>query len=186
MSVSVPEIDIGPLVRPDTSYEEQNAVLQQIDEAMRNIGFMSITNHGVSKELIERMMRTSKQFFYLSEDSKMSVAPRHLNPSNTNTYRGYIPSSVFGKECLDIGEPFRKFREDPSCFSTEMNKFPVDMTAGQIDIIDEYFTALHGLATTLVKSVFKIFGANLSQVCLHRTCISISSEISAILAYYAF
>lgn len=125
---------------------------------------MSIINHGVPAELVVRMVKISKEFFHLPLETKMSIAPKHLNPSNKNTYRGYIPSSVFGKECLDIADPSRKMRDDLSDFTTEMNKIPEEMTKEKIKTIEEYFTALHRLVLVLIKAVFRIYGAGMNKV----------------------
>ena len=150
--MEVPQIDIKALTSTSSSDTERQNVLIQIDDAMRNIGFMSVVNHG------------AKRFFQLPPEIKMTIAPKHLNPSNSNTYRGYIPSSVFGKECWDIADPIRKVREDSTDFTTELNKFPEEMTNEQIISIEDYFTALHGLTTKLIKGIYEIFGADPTMV----------------------
>ena len=162
--MEVPQIDIKALTSTSSSDTERQNVLIQIDDAMRNIGFMSVVNHGVPQEVIENAVHTAKRFFQLPPEIKMTIAPKHLNPNNSNTYRGYIPSSVFGKECWDIADPSRKVREDSTDFTTELNKFPEEMTNEQIISIEDYFTALHGLTTKLIKGIYEIFGADPTMV----------------------
>lgn len=164
MKSIVPEIDIWALLSPTSTAEQQKEVLDKIDDAMRNIGFMSIINHGVPKELIQRMEKTGKDFFNLSHDEKMLIASKKWNPENKNRYRGYIPASVFGKECWDIADPSRVEREDPSCYLTEMNRYPPQVSERDRDTVAEYFTTLHELTTKLVKAVFTIYGLDPEEV----------------------
>ena len=74
---SLPIIDISPLLSalqepsgrcsgpPGTS--EAELVMQQIDEACREVGFFYITGHGVSEELQGRMEQQAQHFFTLPQ-----------------------------------------------------------------------------------------------------------------------
>lgn len=160
----IPEIDISSLVGGNSTVEEKDETLRQIHTACKDIGFLSIINHGVSQSLIDRMERAGKQFFYLPKQSKMSVAPNKWNPENSNVYRGYFPATVFGKEGLDMSDVTRTTRPDPDCHLTELNKFPSDFTDEQKQVFGEYFTALHRLGVMLTKAIFQIFGSDQSMV----------------------
>jgi len=73
-------------------------------------------------------MIESYRFFALPSDEKMKFASKKWNPNNTNTYRGYFPASVNGKEGLDMGTPLLT-NDHP--FVT--NKKPLhEVTVGQI------------------------------------------------------
>ena len=48
------------------------------------------------------MLGKVKEFFYLPAEKKLESAVKKWNPINKNSYRGYFPSSVNGKEGLDI------------------------------------------------------------------------------------
>jgi isopenicillin N synthase-like dioxygenase len=52
------------------------------------------------------MVAEAKRFFSQSPDEKLHYAVHKWNPSNKNTYRGYFPSSVNGKEGLDMSSPY--------------------------------------------------------------------------------
>ena len=41
----------------------------------------------------------------LPEEEKQQSAPQRWNPRSANRYRGYFPSTVQGKEGLDLGDP---------------------------------------------------------------------------------
>jgi isopenicillin N synthase-like dioxygenase len=53
------------------------------------------------------MVIEARRFFSQSADQKLDYAVHKWNPSNKNTYRGYFPSSVNGKEGLDMSLPDR-------------------------------------------------------------------------------
>ena len=46
----------------------------------------------------------STLFFNTSEKNKKKLSPKKWNSKNNNTYRGYFPNDVNGKEGLDIGD----------------------------------------------------------------------------------
>ena len=53
--------------------EEYKKVGEDLFRAFETIGFVYITGHGVSKEIVEKSMETSKEFFNLSIDSKNEI-----------------------------------------------------------------------------------------------------------------
>ena len=78
----VPVIDIGGF-RTGAAKAE---VAAQVAEACRGIGFLVISGHGVSEELVDRIDRIARAFFDLPLDEKMAV----VRPSRDVT-RGYVP-----------------------------------------------------------------------------------------------
>src|SRR5215470_2110413 len=82
--MTVPIIDIAPC--GTAAKGRKRAVAQQIDEACRDIGFLVITGHGVSADLIRAMDDVSSEFFDLPLEEKMQV----VRPAPDVT-RGYIP-----------------------------------------------------------------------------------------------
>jgi isopenicillin N synthase-like dioxygenase len=61
--------------------------------------------HGVDEQLIDAMIVEVKRFFSQTPEEKHRYAVHKWKPSNKNTYRGYFPSSVNGKEGLDMFLP---------------------------------------------------------------------------------
>lgn len=68
----------------------------------------TVTNHGIPISKIDNLLKTCRKFFYLNEEEKLKIAPKKWNPNTNTVYRGYFPSSVNGKEGLDIGDPLLK------------------------------------------------------------------------------
>ena len=68
---SVPIIDISGYF--EGAMAEKRKIARQIDEACRNIGFLVITGHGVSSDLIERTQQVSRAFFDLPAARQQDV-----------------------------------------------------------------------------------------------------------------
>jgi isopenicillin N synthase-like dioxygenase len=61
--MAVPVIDLSG---------ETNLVIDQVGRACREIGFLTVTGHGVPEELIERTAKAARGFFDLPSDEKLA------------------------------------------------------------------------------------------------------------------
>jgi isopenicillin N synthase-like dioxygenase len=96
VAVTVPIIDIGPLISADAKREDVLSVAKQIGKACEEVGFFIIRGHGVDDHIINEAWRTTREFFDLPLDEKlMYVKPQHENPF------GY---SKLGGEVLSVGK----------------------------------------------------------------------------------
>jgi isopenicillin N synthase-like dioxygenase len=86
----VPVIDIASF-RTGTA-QEKLAVAREVDRACRDIGFLVISGHGVSTDLIKAMRLVSEAFFDLPLGRKMQVA--RPAPDVTRGYIGMEEESV--------------------------------------------------------------------------------------------
>jgi isopenicillin N synthase-like dioxygenase len=82
--LDVPVIDIGPFRKGDP--KARQAVAAEVGRAIKDIGFLVITGHGVDPALVKEVQRVSNAFFDLPEDEKREV----IRPAPDVT-RGYIP-----------------------------------------------------------------------------------------------
>ena len=101
----IPNIDISSLTTSDFDNENYKNVSKEIKKASEEIGFFTVTGHGISNTKIEKLLSTCRHFFNSSDKEKLKIAPKKWNPNTDTVYRGYFPSSVNGKEGLDIGDP---------------------------------------------------------------------------------
>lgn len=105
-------IDLSPWFSGDAA--AQDAVAAQVDQACATSGFLALTGHGVSTELMQRMLDVSQAFFDLPVEEKMTC---WIDDAAAN--RGYAP---FESEALsyslgvdsepDLFEAFNIGRED--------------------------------------------------------------------------
>ncbi|WP_327146603.1 isopenicillin N synthase family dioxygenase [Nocardia sp. NBC_01327] len=80
----VPVIDIGPYTGlGDPS--KQGIVARELDHALRTVGFLQITNHGVPEEVIAGLARSIDEFFALPPTTKLAYRTRATGN------RGYSP-----------------------------------------------------------------------------------------------
>tara|TARA_B100001123_G_C15311254_1_gene1024431 strand:+ start:70 stop:1038 length:969 start_codon:yes stop_codon:yes gene_type:complete len=159
---NIPTIDISDLVKNGLRSSKSLGVIKKIKAACLKIGFFSVIGHGVSSELINSALVSSKNFFNLSKEKKMKIASQKWNKKNSNIYRGYFPSTVNGKEGLDMGDPNLKnsmhkiIRKDK--FECLNLKEVLDYNS--VNYINKYFDSLFNLGSLLFKSIMKSFDVN--------------------------
>ena len=160
----IPNIDLSEIISKDLNSVAAKQIAKSIKEASEDIGFFTVTNHGIPISKIENLLKTCKKFFYLPEEDKLKIAPKKWNPNTNTVYRGYFPSSVNGKEGLDIGDPLLK--QDMADL-LKKEKFEVNHDMTFLDpswqaTINNYFDDLHNLGMIIFKTIISSFSSNLS------------------------
>jgi isopenicillin N synthase-like dioxygenase len=64
----IPSLDLADFTSGET--EKKAAFVKKLGDAYQNIGFVAIKNHGLSKELQDRLYAVIKKFFALSDEVK--------------------------------------------------------------------------------------------------------------------
>lgn len=140
--MSVPIIDLTPF--REGSPADQRAVAQAVGRACEDIGFFTITGHGIAPEVVSAMYTSARQFFDLPLAEKL---PLKLLPNGV----GYSPlqgeslAASLGqaapadlKESLNLGPDF------------DQNLWPAQPATFKPAAI-AYFNALAHLAGTLMR-----------------------------------
>lgn len=144
----IPIVDVSPLI--DGS--DPSGVAERIGVICEEVGFFYVENHGVPKELVERMYQATERFFDLPLPVKERLDVANSGP----TLRGYIPmygenvdpeSTRDFKECFDFGSP----QDEVSPFSGP-NQMPPEYPEFQ-QICESYHEAMLGLARKLVSAI---------------------------------
>jgi isopenicillin N synthase-like dioxygenase len=109
--MSVPVIDLRPYL--EGTPEGKRKVADEVGRACRDIGFLTITGHGVSNELIENFYRAAREFFDLPVAEKRKI--RQPRPDQVRGYSGVgeeglsysldEPTPPDLKESLTFGPP---------------------------------------------------------------------------------
>ena len=160
----IPNIDLSEIISKDLNSDAAKQIAKSIKEASEDIGFFTVTNHGIPISKINNLLKTCKKFFYLPEEDKLKIAPKKWNHNTNTVYRGYFPSSVNGKEGLDIGDPLLK--QDMADL-LKKEKFEVNHDMTFLDpswqaTINNYFDDLHNLGMIIFKIIISSFSSNLS------------------------
>jgi isopenicillin N synthase-like dioxygenase len=108
----VPVIDVSALVDPTATQEAKMKCAQALGKACEEIGFIIVTGHHVSNEVVDNMWKATKDFFDLpiQEKSPYEVVDQNVYPF------GYNP---VGSEVLSKGKDAEK--------GTTINEMPPDL-----------------------------------------------------------
>ena len=155
----IPTINISSLVK--NNFRTQNAfkTIKKIEKACKNVGFFQITGHGINQKDIKNICKIGNKFFNSSEKNKKKLAPKKWNKKNKNTYRGYFPNSVNGKEGLDLGDlkitphNLKKYRS-PFIEYLDLNK---SFNKSSIKDLSNYFDNIFSLSEILFKGIIKLY-----------------------------
>jgi len=157
----IPVIDISAF---GEGADARMAIAAAVDQACRNHGFLTISGHGISADLINRIDQTSRAFFDLPSATKQRY---HLEASAA--WRGYfaVKTSSGGKtlgdddslpdmrEYFTINQPIVD-REDPYYQTSEAerifapNVFPTEID-GLENAWEDYYGAMEDLADRLMR-----------------------------------
>jgi isopenicillin N synthase-like dioxygenase len=96
---AVPVIDLAPWF--DGSDAGRQRTAEQVDAALREIGFLLVTNHGVPTELREEVRAASRQFFELP----VAIKERYRSQIGRHTWmpRGWTPIGAEANANSDEG-----------------------------------------------------------------------------------
>jgi isopenicillin N synthase-like dioxygenase len=155
-----PVIDLGPYLRGEAGALTQ--VASQLRDALENIGFLIIVNHGIAAELTDGIVHQAKRFHAMPMDAKLPLASGRDGRSG---FIGYLPSGEYTLKISevnrndqpDLNEAFLMDREraadDPEVLAGKLfrqpNRWPQDLP-GFRDFMLGYWQAMETLAQRLL------------------------------------
>ncbi len=92
--MTIPILDLSISENP----ERRGLLLHQLRDALFNVGFLYITNHGVPEETISNLVSRVPALFDLSDLSKTSLSK--LNSPHFLGYSGFAEETTQGKKDL--------------------------------------------------------------------------------------
>jgi len=105
-SVNIPRLDLNTY--SNGSAEQRKRFSDEIGKAFNETGFVTITNHGLSKELIDKLYEQVKSLFNLPEDVKLKYEKAELAGQRGYTSKGKETAKGFKvpdlKEFWQIGQ----------------------------------------------------------------------------------
>ena len=155
----IPTINISPIIKNSFETPESTKAINKIKKACIDIGFFQIVGHGIDKKDINKITKVGKKFFNLPLKDKMKLAPKKWNKFNQNSYRGYFPNSVNGKEGLDIGDlkVTKKYALKLKNQYIEYLELKKIIDKRSIKILENYFDNIFFLGEILFKSIIKLY-----------------------------
>ena len=155
----IPTINISPILKYGFDTSKSFKTINKIKKACTKIGFFQITGHGISQKEINMICKVGNKFFNSSKENKKKLSPKKWNPKNKNTYRGYFPNDVNGKEGLDIGDlrVTKKYAKSAKNQYIEFLNLNKSIDKKSIKILSKYFDEIFFLSETLFKSIIKLY-----------------------------
>ena len=155
----IPTINISSIIKNDFDNSSSIRTINKIKRACINIGFFQVTGHGISQKNIKNLCNVGDKFFNSSKKNKKKLSPKKWNPKNKNTYRGYFPNDVNGKEGLDIGDlrVTKKYAKSTKNQYIEFLNLNKSIDKKSIKILSKYFDEIFFLSETLFKSIIKLY-----------------------------
>jgi len=115
-TVGIPQVDLAKFVSGDAAMQAE--FVQELGKAFSEIGFVSVTNHGIPLDLVDKFFKTSEQFFAKDVDFKSkyevkggagqrgytSFGREHAKQSNVGDLKEFFQ---FGQE-LPVGHELEK------------------------------------------------------------------------------
>ena len=144
----IPVLDLADYMRGDPGSPEMLAT--ELRDALENIGFFYIINHGVSQDLIDSTFEANREFHAMPIERKMAV---EINKSLI----GYMPdlgqklitSKYADGEKPDRGEAFFMTRETGPGLTRSPNLWPPELP-GFRDVLIAYYETMEELGMKLL------------------------------------
>ncbi len=158
-STPIPLIDLAPL--GDSGLSGAREIAPALRLALRDVGFLVITNHGVPQDLIDRTFAEAKRFHDQSLEAKLAVRMNAHNNGYMAMARYNVRTSRVSEVALpDMNEAFFIKRErpadDPLALAERRfagpNEWP-DGLPGFRETLLAYTDAVDGLGRRLLPAV---------------------------------
>ena len=155
----IPTVDISSLLKSNFNSLLAKNTIKKIEKACIDVGFFQVTGHGIDIKEINNICEIGNKFFNSSEKNKNKLTPKKWNKENKNTYRGYFPNSINGKEGLDLGDlkitPYNlKKYKSPFIEYLNLNK---SFDRSSIKSLSNYFDNIFSLSEILFKGIIKLY-----------------------------
>jgi isopenicillin N synthase-like dioxygenase len=155
----IPTINISSLLKSNFNSLSARNTIKKIEKACIDIGFFQVVEHGIDIKEINNICKIGNKFFNSSIENKNKLSPKKWNKKNKNTYRGYFPNSVNGKEGLDLGDlkikphDLKKYKSQYIEY-LNLNK---SFNKSSIKYLSNYFNKIFSLSEILFKSIIKLY-----------------------------
>lgn len=156
----IPVIDLSPARSGDAA--ERLRIGQEMDRNCREIGFFTVTGHGVPTAVMDELRRTAKEFFALPLEEKL----RATHPAK-GTPRGYIAQGVEAlshgnalatppdlKEYYHFGR--QSWPDEPYYSSLEGRRYFIpnlwpERPVGFAEVAAKYYAAMEALTVEMMR-----------------------------------
>lgn len=159
MTQNIPVLDLEDFLSGESRKEEK--FVQDMGEALRQIGFFALKNHGVDYRLIEKSYQTAEALFSLSEKEKKNYEVLELKGQRgfTSFGREHAKNNPAPdlKEFWHVGRDLP--RSHPLWSDYPQNIWPTEIPEFK-EIMQELFRQLDACSTRLLQACSLYIGEN--------------------------
>lgn len=151
----IPSLDLADFTCGTQAQKE--AFVNKLGEAYQNIGFVAIKNHGLSKDLQDRLYHSIKEFFALSDEIKSNYEKPDIGYQRGYTGKGkeHAKGRNTGdlKEFYHIGQELELIPDsDPIKAEYPENLWPRELPAFKTDAL-EAFKTLENAGKSMLRAI---------------------------------
>ena len=150
MSNLIPELSFKDIEKGDT-YS-----INLLKDALSNHGFFSITEHGLSKELIKNCYKSSIDFFNLDFETKNTYSS-----VGSKGARGYTPKGIETAVGEKIADQKEFWHHGPVIDDTYDKKIPKNIMIKEIKDFNKHFDSLYSELHLIGSRVLKVIALSL-------------------------
>jgi isopenicillin N synthase-like dioxygenase len=146
MSTKVPELSFKDIEKGDSFS------INILKEALAAHGFFSITDHGLSQDLIDKCYRCSKDFFDLNYETK-----NEYSSIGSKGARGYTPKGIETAVGEKIADQKEFWHHGPVVDKTFDKKIPENLSISELPDFnknfDELYSELHKIGSRVLSVI---------------------------------
>ena len=146
MSTQVPELSFKDIEKGDSFS------INILKEALAAHGFFSITDHGLSQDLIDKCYRCSKDFFDLNYETK-----NEYSSIGSKGARGYTPKGIETAVGEKIADQKEFWHHGPIVDKTFDKKIPENLSISELPDFnknfDELYSELHKIGSRVLSVI---------------------------------
>ena len=150
MSNLIPELSFKDIEKGD-AYS-----INLLNDALSNHGFFSITEHGLSNELIKNCYKSSIDFFNLDFETK-----NIYSSVGSKGARGYTPKGIETAVGEKIADQKEFWHHGPVIDDTYDKKIPKNITIKEIKDFNKHFDSLYSELHLIGSRVLKVIALSL-------------------------
>ena len=128
----IPELSFKEIERGDSHS------IKLLKDALSNHGFFSITEHGLSQDLVNNCYKSSKAFFDLDYEIKNTYSS-----VGSKGARGYTPKGIETAVGEKIADQKEFWHHGPVIDDTYDDKIPQNLSIAQVPEFNKYFDSLY-------------------------------------------
>jgi len=132
MSNLIPELSFKEIEKGDSHS------IKLLKDALSNHGFFSITEHGLSQDLVNNCYKSSKAFFDLDYEIKNTYSS-----VGSKGARGYTPKGIETAVGEKIADQKEFWHHGPVVDDTYDDKIPKNLNIAQVPEFNKYFDSLY-------------------------------------------